>query len=110
MMLLIISSKPFEDSRTIQNTSSSKSSLVHRHVLRLPQCCDCLSNTVNYTLINDYVERPEPSPGHAHKTERGETMALAQHCFERVEDYVAWMSDPSRVMHVEWRKVRHEKL
>ena len=32
------------------------------------------------------------------------------HGFERPEDYVAWMSDPSRVVHVEWRKVRHERL
>lgn len=36
-------------------------------------------------------------------------MAFAHQYFERVEDYVAWMSDPDRVVHVEWRKVRHEK-
>ena len=37
-------------------------------------------------------------------------MAFAHQYFERVEDYVAWMSDPDRVVHVEWRKVRHETL
>ncbi|CAJ1396996.1 unnamed protein product [Effrenium voratum] len=30
-------------------------------------------------------------------------------CFDCAEDYVAWMQEPTRVVHVEWRKVRHEK-
>jgi len=29
--------------------------------------------------------------------------------FENAEDYVSYMRDPTRIVHVEWRKVRHEK-
>ncbi|CAK9018011.1 unnamed protein product [Durusdinium trenchii] len=34
---------------------------------------------------------------------------VSDRCFEHVEDYIHWMSQPSRVVYVEWRKVRHEK-
>eukprot|EP00930_Biecheleria_cincta_P042494 TRINITY_DN29243_c0_g1_i1.p1 TRINITY_DN29243_c0_g1~~TRINITY_DN29243_c0_g1_i1.p1 ORF type:complete len:465 (-),score=60.99 TRINITY_DN29243_c0_g1_i1:202-1596(-) len=29
--------------------------------------------------------------------------------FQNAEDYVSYMRDPTRIVHVEWRKVRHEK-
>lgn len=29
--------------------------------------------------------------------------------FENAEDYVSYMRDPTRIVHLEWRKVRHEK-
>ena len=35
---------------------------------------------------------------------------VSDRCFEHVEDYIHWMSQPSRVVYVEWRKVRHESL